>query len=164
MLRLHKSVEYREPPGERRKCQRCLCRFLILHSQTIAFVFLSAPPLDLSKQAAANLIVRWCAEVGFSIFDICRNIVSNTSFRVCVSPGPKTLAVWDQSNTSFVTGKWEQQSGRRILFSAIMDPFSRLASWMAPQVIWLKWAQSPVFCWLRLAFTLTRVSEQSFDN
>ena len=37
-----------------------------------------------------------------------------------------------------VTDKWEQLSGRSILFSAIMDPFSGISSWMPPQVLSVK--------------------------
>ena len=35
---------------------------------------------------------------------------------------------------SVVTDKWEQFSGKSVLFLAIMDPFTSLAAWAAPQV------------------------------
>ena len=35
---------------------------------------------------------------------------------------------------SVVTDMWEQFSGKSVLFTAIMDPFTSLAAWAAPQL------------------------------
>ena len=41
--------------------------------------------------------------------------------------------------------KREQLSGQSIMFSAITDPFTRLSSWMAPQVVSVKSGPGPHF-------------------
>ena len=46
---------------------------------------------------------------------------------------------------SVVTDKWEQFSGKSVLFAAIMYPFTSLAAWAAPQVRPVKSRPVPPF-------------------
>ena len=65
---------------------------------------------------------------------------------------------------SIVTDKWEQLSGRSILFSAVMDPFTQISSWMPPQVRTVKSEPGSNFLRGKCALTIRVLLKQSLDN